>query len=82
MQSRDNQQLIYLIFGDVSKAFDRVWLRGLLLKLERCGIKGCFFLWWLESYISNRELLLSNTLSYRNVILMLEFPMGRLLLFF
>jgi hypothetical protein len=40
MQSLDNQELICLIFCDVSKAFDRVWLRGLLLKLERYGIKG------------------------------------------
>jgi hypothetical protein len=36
----DNCELICLIFCDVSKAFDRVWLRGLLLKLERYGIKG------------------------------------------
>jgi hypothetical protein len=36
----DNRELICLIFCDVSKAFDRVWLRGLLLKLERYGIKG------------------------------------------
>jgi hypothetical protein len=27
----DNRELICLIFCDVSKAFDRVWLRGLLL---------------------------------------------------
>jgi hypothetical protein len=54
MQSLDNQELICLIFCDVSKAFDRVWLRGLLLKLERYGIKGSL-LRWIESYISNRE---------------------------
>jgi hypothetical protein len=35
----------------VSKAFDRVWLRGLLLKLERYDIKGNLLL-WLGSYIS------------------------------
>ena len=54
MQSLDNQELICLIFCDVSKAFDRVWLRGLLLKLEPYGIKGSL-LRWIESYISNRE---------------------------
>ena len=50
----DNRELICLIFCDVSKAFDRVWLRGLLLKLERYGIKGNFLL-WLGSYIAARE---------------------------
>ena len=54
MQSIDNEELICLIFCDVSKAFDRVWLRDLLLRLERYGIKGNL-LRWLESYISNRE---------------------------
>jgi hypothetical protein len=50
----DNHELICLIFCDVSKAFDRVWLRGLLLKLKRYGIKGNL-LQWLGSYISARE---------------------------
>ena len=50
----DNRELICLILCDVSKAFDRVWLRGLLLKLERYGIKGNL-LQWLGSYMSVRE---------------------------
>jgi hypothetical protein len=50
----NNRELICLIFCDVSKAFDRVWLRGLLLKLERYCIKGNL-LQWLGSYISARE---------------------------
>ena len=54
MQSLDNQELICLIVCDVSKAFDRVWLRGLLLELERYSITGNL-LRWLESYISHRE---------------------------
>jgi hypothetical protein len=37
----------------VSKAFDRVWIRGLILKLERYGVKG-ELLCWLKSYLSNR----------------------------
>ena len=47
-------------------AFDRVWLSGLLLKLERYGIKGNL-LRWLESYISNREqqLIIKDTLSLK-----------------
>jgi hypothetical protein len=53
----DNHELICLIFCDVSKAFDRVWLRGLLLKLDRYGIKGNL-LQWIGSFISARETLL------------------------
>jgi hypothetical protein len=36
----DHRELICLIFCDASKAFDRVRLRGLLLKLKGYGIKG------------------------------------------
>ena len=41
-----------ITFADVSKAFDRVWIRGLILKLERYGVKG-ELLCWLISYLSN-----------------------------
>ena len=42
-----------ITFADVSKTFDRVWIRGLILKLERYGVKG-ELLCWLKSYLSNR----------------------------
>ena len=41
------------MFCDISKAFDRVWHRGLLYKLSSAGIKGDL-LRWLSSYLSNR----------------------------
>ena len=41
-------------FADVSKAFDRVWIGGLLLKLERYGIKGDLPMWF-KSYLTNRS---------------------------
>ena len=66
MQSLDNQQLICLVFCDDSKAVDRVWLRDLLLKLERYGIKG-MLLRWLKIYISNREqqVIIKDTISLK-----------------
>ena len=69
MQSLDNQELICLILCDVSKAFDRVWLRGLLLELERYSITGNL-LRWLESYISNREqqVIIKDTISLKGNI--------------
>jgi hypothetical protein len=72
----DNRELICLILCDVSKAFDRVWLRGLLLKLERYGIKGNL-LQWLGSYMSVREqqVITKNALS-GNGNLKAEVPRG------
>ena len=38
---------------DFSKAFDRVWHRGLLLKIKSYGIAGKLYL-WLSDYLKNR----------------------------
>ena len=42
------------MFCDISKAFDRVWHKGLLVKLARIGITG-ELLEWIESYLSDRK---------------------------
>ena len=41
------------MFCDVSKAFDRVWHRGLLFKLQKCGITGPLLV-WITHYIKDR----------------------------
>ena len=45
---------VRVIFFDVSKAFDKVWHRGLLLKLENAGIQGNL-LSWFSNYLQNRR---------------------------
>jgi methylaspartate ammonia-lyase len=45
---------VRFIFCDISKAFDRVWHRGLLYKLRKYGIKGNL-LTWFGSYLSDRK---------------------------
>ena len=60
-RSLENKDLNCITFCDVSKAFDRVWHRGLLLKLEGYGIIGNL-LSWFSSYIDNR----SQKVCYRN----------------
>ena len=52
------------ILCDISKAFDRVWHTGLLLKLKAYGADGKIFKWF-ESYISSRKhcVFVSNSLS-------------------
>ena len=43
-----------MVFCDVSKAFDRVWHKGLLCILRAAGISGSL-LSWFESYLSERR---------------------------
>ncbi|XP_053396163.1 uncharacterized protein LOC128556153 [Mercenaria mercenaria] len=50
----DNGKEIRAVFCDVSKAFDRVWDRGLLHKLSSLGVKG-LLLDWITSYLSTRK---------------------------
>jgi hypothetical protein len=50
----DKKQGIQFVFCDYSKAFDRVWHRGLFEKLKAHGINGVL-LNWFKSYLSNRK---------------------------
>ena len=51
-------------FLDLSKAFDKVWKEGLLLKLLKSGINGCMFN-WIKSFLCHRSarVKLNNSLS-------------------
>ena len=42
------------IFFDISKAFDKVWHRGLITKLEAIGIRGPL-LSWFKDYLADRK---------------------------
>ena len=42
------------VFLDISKAFDRVWHRGLIAKLRSIGVEGSL-LNWFTSYLSCRK---------------------------
>ena len=43
-----------MVFYDISKAFDRVWHKGLIYKLKQHGIEGDF-LKWLTDYLNGRQ---------------------------
>ena len=53
-QSFDAKQHCCMIFCDISKAFDKVWHRGLLYKLRQNGIKGKL-LTWISNYLTDRK---------------------------
>ena len=53
-KSLDNGEEVLSVFIDFRKAFDKVWHKGLLFKLDKIGIKGPLHS-WLSSYLSNRQ---------------------------
>ena len=50
----DEKKEVRIVYCDISKAFDRVWHKGLLFKLEKMGIGGDL-LNWFKSYLANRQ---------------------------
>ena len=52
-----------MIFCDLSKAFDRVWHKGLLYKLKMYGVKKDMYS-WLKSYLENR----TQRVIYKNLV--------------
>ena len=62
--SLDSHEHYCITFCDISKAFDRVWIKGLLLKLEKYGFTGKLHS-WLSSYLTSRKIkvVLNNAIS-------------------
>ena len=52
--SLDSRQNLCMVFCDISKAFDRVWHKGLVFELSQLGISGSL-LSWLKDYLSCRS---------------------------
>lgn len=50
----DSGREVRAVFCDISKAFDRVWHKGLLYKLQQAGIGGKLYLWF-ENYLQSRK---------------------------
>ena len=50
----DEGKEVRAVFCDVSKAFDRVWHKGLLFKLSSVGINGSL-LQWFTDYLKDRK---------------------------
>jgi hypothetical protein len=48
----DSGKEVRVVFCDISKAFDRVWHKGLIHKLKQSGISGNL-LKWFQNYLVN-----------------------------
>ena len=54
LETVDSGKKVRFVFCDISKAFNRVWHKGLLHKLACMGNSGSL-LQWFQSYLSNRR---------------------------
>ena len=54
LKALDTHKQFQFIFFDISKAFDRVWHKGLLHKLEQFGIQNNL-LNWIANYLYNSK---------------------------
>ena len=54
LKALDEGKEIKLVFCDISKAFDRVWHKGLIFQLNSVGDAGDM-LQWFTNYLSNRR---------------------------
>ena len=52
-EALDNGHDMRIVFMDMSKAFDKVWHKGVIFKLKRKGIDGLLLKWFI-SYLENR----------------------------
>ena len=50
----DEGKEVRAIFCDISKAFDRVWHKGLLFKIKSAGVSGSL-LSWFSDYLKDRK---------------------------
>ena len=53
-KSFDDREATCLVFCDISKAFDRVWHKGLIFKLKQYGFSGNLLNWY-SNYLQNRK---------------------------
>ena len=50
----DDGKEVGVVFLDISKAFDKMWHKGLIFKLRSIGISGNLIEWFID-YLANRK---------------------------
>ena len=78
-QDINNGKGTCLIFLDVSKAFDKVWHKGLLFKLRQLGTVGTLYD-WIEHHLAGRsQKVVINGISFSLRYLQTGVPQGSIL---
>ncbi len=67
------KQLMNIVFFDIEKAYDSMWKEGLLIKLNKIGIRGRLYNWVLDSYQKEDLELKWDQKCLRNLKLLMEF---------
>ena len=68
-KSLDSKTTSQSVFFDISKAFDKVWHKGLIYKLHCIGIRGTMLRWFID-YLSDRKqavVIKGKTSSYKSI---------------
>lgn len=61
-----NKEVVVGIFLDIEKAYDMLWKEGLLIKLDRLGIKGKMYNWIMD-FLLNRTIQVRVGASYSRI---------------
>jgi len=70
----DSDRIVVVVYLDLTKAFNKLWTGGIILKLMKLGIKGNI-LNWLKEYLSNRNFRVDINGNLSEVLLQVtEFP--------
>ena len=64
-----NGLLTAVVFIDLSKAFDKIWIDGLIIKLFNMGICG-YMLQWIRDYLTNRAFQVNNNNTLSDIVVL------------
>ena len=79
VSSLDSKQNLCMVFCDISKAFDRVWHRGLVFKLRQHGISGPLLNWFVNYLEGRKQSVVVNSVRSRSLSVNAGVPQGSVL---
>ena len=79
VKALDNGKEIRVVFFDISKAFDRVWHKGLVYKLEKFGIVGNLLSWIIDYLTARKQKVIINGKESTVITINAGVPQGSIL---
>lgn len=79
LNSLEKKEINCFVFCDFSKAFDKVWHKGLMCKLDSYGISGNLVNWFKSYLLDRRQKVILNTSSSNSCSLSAGVPQGSVL---